>query len=71
MAAYTGFRGSATLRAIKEGVPEALWSRLTGAELGLVLDAVNAAYHRGRASCGAEVDDGLCLHQRAGARIRT
>jgi hypothetical protein len=57
MATYAGFAGPVTLRAVKNQVPEALWSRLTGAELGLVLTAINAAYHSGRASTGAEMID--------------
>lgn len=57
IAQYDGHRGPATVGAVLDGVPHALVVRLTGRELGLVMSAVNAAYHRGRASCRAEVID--------------
>jgi len=50
--AYTGHRGTATLAAIKGHVPSKLFARLTGKELGLVLNAVNVAYHAGKSSLG-------------------
>lgn len=52
MASYTGHRGAATMGAILDQVPETLLTTLTGKELGLVMDAINAAYHAGRASHG-------------------
>ncbi len=58
MAAYKGHRGSLAMAAVEEQIPAELADRLTGRELGLVMTAVNAAYHNGRASCGAEVVDG-------------
>lgn len=62
MAAYTGFKGTRTVAAVQEQIPAELFDRLTGHELGLVMSAVNAAYHNGRASTGAEVvDDCLCI----------
>ena len=53
MRAYDGFFcGSRTVQAVQDGIPEELVSRLTGRELGLVMSAVNAAYHRGKSSLG-------------------
>jgi len=63
MAGYNGFRGSRTVQAVEEGIPRELIDKLTGQELGLVMSAVNAAYHRGRASLGGVdlCDDALWL----------
>ena len=52
MAAYDGHRGPTTIAAVKDMVPDELWDRLTGRELGLVMSAVHKAYHQGRASLG-------------------
>ena len=52
MAAYTGHHGPVTLKAVRDQIPQELKRRLTGYELGLVMSAVNAAYHNGRASHG-------------------
>lgn len=52
MAAYSGHAGQVTVRAVLEQIPQELRDRLTGHELGLVMSAVNAAYHNGRASHG-------------------
>ena len=57
IAQYDGHRGPVTVGAVLEGVPNSLM-HLSGRELGIVMSAVNAAYHRGRASCQAEVMDG-------------
>lgn len=57
MSTYTGFPGCTAASAVKCGIPEELFGRLTGQELGLVMTAIDAAYHRGRASTGAEVLD--------------
>ena len=57
MAAYDGFTGTQTLAAVMDQVPEELWGRLTGHELGLVMSAINRAYHKGKADAGAEVVD--------------
>ena len=57
MVTYGGHKGTATVAAVLDGIPDVLMS-LTGAQLGVVMSAVNAAYHRGRASCQAEVIDG-------------
>lgn len=57
LAAYTGHKGPRTVAAVMDGIPDELMARLSGRELGLVMNAVNNAYHRGRASTGAEVID--------------
>ncbi len=45
---YGGFRGHQTLKAILESIPADLFDRLTGQELGLVMQAVHTAYHSAR-----------------------
>lgn len=57
MAAYDGFKGHVTVAAVRAQIPDELTDRLTGHELGLVMSAINSAYHNGRASTGAEVYD--------------
>lgn len=61
MASYTGFAGTQTMSAVQSQIPTELYQRLTGHELGLVMSAINTAYHNGRASLGGFdlVDD--CL----------
>jgi hypothetical protein len=51
------FKGTHTLSDIMSGVPEILKERLTSYELTAVIEAVNAAYHKGKKSAGAEVID--------------
>lgn len=58
MAAYNGFKGGATVAAVEAQIPARLFDRLTGAELGAVMSAVNAAYHNGKRDAGAESIDG-------------
>ena len=58
MAVYDGFRGGVTVEAVLAGIPGGLLARLTGAECGAVMSAVNAAYHRGKSDAGAERIDG-------------
>ena len=58
MAAYDGFKGGQTVAHIKKLIGKELAGRLTGHELGLVMSAVNRAYHEGKASMGAETVDG-------------
>lgn len=55
---YNGFRGTQTVRDVKAGLPVELVPALTGAQLGLVLNAIDDAYHRGRDSTGASICDG-------------
>jgi hypothetical protein len=52
MASYMGHHGPVTIKAVRTQIPQELKQRLTGHELGLVMSAVNAAYHNGRASHG-------------------
>lgn len=47
MEAYGGFAGAQTLRAINEQISQELRERLTYREYGLVMKAVNEAYHNG------------------------
>lgn len=51
-AAYDGHHGPVTMSAVEAQIPDELRNRLTGYEYGLVMSAVNAAYHNGRASHG-------------------
>lgn len=57
MAAYTGFRGHATLAAVLDQIPDTLRDRLTGAELGEIASLLYAAYNKGRASTQASIED--------------
>jgi len=61
MAAYDGFKGGATVAHVKKLVGKELASRLTGHELGLVMSAVNRAWHEAKASMGAEMIDSNCV----------
>lgn len=58
MYAYNGHHGPVTIQAVLDQIPDELKQRLTGRELGLVMSAINKAYHNGRASCQAAVIDG-------------
>lgn len=57
LATYSGFCGDRTLSAVLAQLPPALVERLTGAELGHVASALDAAYHAGRASTQASIED--------------
>lgn len=59
---YTGFKGSQTVSDIKSRLSEELIKELTGKQLGAVMDAINKAYHDGRASTGAEMIDNNCVY---------
>lgn len=48
MNSYTGFTGPETVRAVLSQIPFELAQRLTGHELGLVMNAVNNAFHNGQ-----------------------
>lgn len=52
MASYKGHHGPVTIAAVMKYIPEELKKKLTGHELGLVMSAVNDAYHKGRGSHG-------------------
>ena len=54
---YTGHKGDVTMTAVEAGLTADLKDRLTGEELGQVMDVINAAYHRGKADAGAEIID--------------
>ena len=54
MELYTGFKGTATYSAVEKQLPEKLVNELTGAQLALVMQAINTAYQKGKASTGAE-----------------
>ena len=63
MAEYKGFKGTQTVQHVERimtaaGLDEA---KLTGQQWGQIMQAVNEAYHEGRASTGAEVFDGLVI----------
>ena len=52
MAAYGGFRGSRTVSDIQALIPDRAWETMTGEQLGLMMQAISASYHKGRASMG-------------------
>lgn len=62
MQAYDGFRGDQTVRAVKDQIPSELFAQLTGHQLGLIMSAVNQAYHNGKAACGCEIIDGDAIY---------
>ncbi len=45
---FGGDLGSRTAQAILDQIPEILWNRLTGEDLGHVAIAINSAYHKGK-----------------------
>lgn len=53
MAAYTGHKGSATVSHILEIMGDEL-NHLSGRDLGKIMNAIDKAYHLGKASSGAE-----------------
>lgn len=61
--AYGGFAGAVTINAILEQIPDTLKSGLTGSQLGLVMRAVNEAYHKGKGTLNgiSKVDDCLWI----------
>lgn len=63
MASYGGFSGPVTVRAICDQIPDELYRCLTGRELGIVMQAINNAYHKGRAPLGGitKADDALWI----------
>ena len=52
MAAYDGHKGPVIMQSVEAQICDELRERLTGREYGLVMSAVNAAYHNGRTSHG-------------------
>lgn len=57
MKSYNGFKGNQTIKAVMNQIPNELFKQLTGHELGLVMSAINTAYHNGKADSGAEIID--------------
>lgn len=55
------FKGSQTVMAIVDQVPEQLIKNLSSKDLAVVLEAINQAYHNGKASTGAEMIDKNCV----------
>lgn len=58
MNTYKGFKGTQTVGEILKQIPDNLLKSLTGKELGLMMNAINTAYHNGKAFMGSEVIDG-------------
>jgi predicted GH43/DUF377 family glycosyl hydrolase len=55
------FKGTSTIAAIMEQVPEQLINNLSSKDLAVVIEAINKAYHKGRVSTGAEMIDTNCV----------
>jgi hypothetical protein len=47
LANYDGHKGPVTINAVISQIPDALRKQLTGAQLGMVMSAINKAYHAG------------------------
>lgn len=56
-ATYSGFKGARTVEHVKKIIGLELAERLTDEDYGLVMSAVNRAYHEGKKSVGAEMMD--------------
>lgn len=52
---YEGFKGSETMAAVFGQIPDDLIQELTAKQIAAVAELINAAYHKGRASTGAEM----------------
>lgn len=59
---YKGFKGSSTINAITERIPEELIENLTSDQIALVMEAINKAYNDGKASAGAEMIDNNAVY---------
>lgn len=55
------FKGPATVAAITEQLPAELLERLYSSDIALILEAIDKAYKRGKASSGAEMIDTDCV----------
>jgi hypothetical protein len=62
MKVYNGHTGSSTISAVMEFIPQELLATLTGKQLGLIMNAVDSAFHTGKASTGAEMIDSNCVY---------
>lgn len=45
---YNGFRGEQTLKNIMDIIPTTLCDQLVGRQIGVIMSAINAAYHYGK-----------------------
>ena len=50
-------KGSVTMMAILEQIPKRLSTKLSSNDFALLIDAIDSAYHNGKASAGAEIID--------------
>lgn len=62
MEAYKGFEGSQTVNAILSQIPDELLEQLSGKQIGMVMNAIKAAYNDGKASTGAEMIDSNAVY---------
>lgn len=51
------FKGNMVKSAVLDQIPNQLLNNLSSSDFALVMDAVNQAYHNGKASAGAEMID--------------
>lgn len=54
-------KGPVTTAAVIEQIPEELISSCTGEQLALIANAIDKAYHAGKAATGAEMIDSNCV----------
>lgn len=52
---YEGFKGSETMAAVFGQIPDDLIQELTAKQIAAVAELINKAYHKERASTGAEM----------------
>lgn len=58
---YNGFPGGRSFEAVCAQIPLELLDTCTGKQLGLIMGAINKAFHTGKAGTGAEIIDGSGL----------
>jgi hypothetical protein len=61
MSTYDGFKGERTVESVLSQIPAELQKQLTGKQLGMVMSAVNKAYHNGKASLGGISIEDDCI----------
>jgi len=54
---YTGHKGEETVGHILRFIPEILQKELSGKQIGILMNAISAAFKEGRALAGAEIVD--------------
>lgn len=59
---YKGFKGSSTINAITERVPDELIEHLNSDQIALIMSAINKAYQDGKTSTGAEMIDNNAVY---------